>query len=78
MLTTQTASDGAETSNPDDYEAETSNPDDYEAETSNQDDDSGGRRFVDSSVQTGAPSFRMVRFKQVVPHMTRTRYEEQF
>ena len=64
MLTTQTASDGAETSN----------PDDYEAETSNQDDDSGGRRFVDSSVQTGAPSFRMVRFKQglVVPEMTGT------
>ena len=68
-MLTQTPSDGAETSNPDDYEAETSNPDD---------DDSGGRRFVDSSVQTCAPSFRMVRFKQVVPHMTRTRYEEQF
>ena len=68
-MLTQTPSDGAETSNPDDYEAETSNPDG---------DDGGGRRFVDSSVQTGAPSFRMVRFKRVVPHMTRPRYEEQF
>ena len=67
-MLTQTPSDGAETSKPDD-EAETSSPDG---------DDGGGRRFVDSSVQTGAPSFRMVRFKQVVPHMTRTRYEEPF